>query len=348
MNEQPKQTYIAGLSSPASFAKRVLIIAAIVALALILWRLSDILILVFAGVVVAMVLRALADPLAAATGLGQRWALAIVVVALIGFAVLGGWFFGARIAEQFDQIIQRVPQAWGSLRGWLEKHEAGRFVLDSLSSSFVGADKAPASFARFFTSTFGAIADVVIILVVGLYLAAEPGLYRRGMIKLAPPSVRPRLEAAFDKIKTALKRWLLGQALAMLAVGTLIGIGLWLLGVPMALGLGVLAGILEFVPYIGPFLAAAPAVLIAFAQDPMLALYTLLLYWGVQQVENWALIPIIEKWSVALPPVLAILSLVIFGVLFGVPGVIVAAPLMIVVIILVQKLYIEGILGDKA
>jgi predicted PurR-regulated permease PerM len=348
MNEQPKQTYIAGLSSPASFTKRVLIIAAVVALALILWRLSHILILVFAGVVVAMVLRALAEPLAQRTGLGQRWALAIVVVALLGLVALGAWFFGARIAEQFDQIVQRVPQAWGNVRGWLEKHQAGRYVLESLSTSFVGADKAPASFARFFTGTFGAIGDAVVILVVGLYLAAEPGVYRRGIVKLTPPSVRPRLESAFDAIRDALKRWLLGQALAMLAVGTVIGIGLWMLGMPMALGLGILAGILEFVPYIGPFLAAVPALLIALAQEPMLALYTALLYWGVQQVENWALIPIIEKWSVELPPVLAILSLVIFGVLFGVPGVIVAAPLMIVVMILVRKLYIEGILEDKA
>jgi len=347
MNDE-KQTYIAGLSSPASFTKRVLIIAAIVALGLILWRLSHILILVFAGVVVAMVLRVLADPVAAKTGLGQRWALAIVVVALLGLVALGAWFFGARIAEQFDQIVQRLPQAWGSVRGWLEKHQAGRFVLESLSGSFVGAGQAPASLARFFTGTFGALADVVIILIVGLYLAAEPRTYRRGIVKLAPPSVRPRLDDALDAIRVALKRWLLGQGVAMLAVGALTGVGLWLLGVPMALGLAILAGLLEFVPYIGPILAAVPAVLIAFAQDPMLALYTAFLYWGVQQVENWALIPLIEKWSVELPPVLAILSLVIFGVLFGVPGVIVAAPLMIVVMILVEKLYIGGILGDKA
>jgi predicted PurR-regulated permease PerM len=167
-------------------------------------------------------------------------------------------------------------------------------------------------------------------------------------VKLTPPSARARIGAAFDAIVEALKRWLLGQGMAMLAVGTMTGIGLWVLGMPMALGLALLAGVLEFVPYIGPFLAAVPAVLIAFAVSPLDALYVLLLYWGVQQVENWALIPLIQKWSVDLPPALAILSLVIFGVLFGVPGIIVAAPLMIVVMILVQKLYVEGILGDEA
>jgi predicted PurR-regulated permease PerM len=345
---EPQKVDIAGFSSTASFTKRVLIIAAVVALGLVLWRLSHIFILVFAGFVVATVLRALAEPLAARTGLAPRWALAGVVVALLALAAVGAWFFGERIAQQFDLIVAQLPQAWSRLRSWLEQHQAGRYVLDSLSGTFVGADQAPAALARVFTSTFGAIADVVIILVVGLYLAAEPGLYRRGLIKLMPPAVRPRIGAAFDAVGAALKRWLLGQGLAMLAIGVMTGVGLWALGIPMALGLAILAGVLEFVPYIGPFLAAVPAVLIAFAQSPLDALYVLLLYWGVQQVENWALVPLIQKWSVDLPPVLAILSLVIFGLLFGVPGIIVGAPLMIVVMILVEKLYIEGVLGDEA
>jgi predicted PurR-regulated permease PerM len=347
MNEIQK-IEVAGLSSPASFAKRVLIIAAVVGLALILWRLSHILILVFAGIVAAMVLRALAEPLAAAMRIGHRWALGIVVVALLALAAAAAWLFGERIGQQFDQIMAQLPQAWARVRGWLEQHQFGRYALESLSGTFVGADKAGGALARLASGTFGAVADIVIVLVVGLYLAAEPTMYRRGLIKLTPPSARERLNAAFDAIVAALKRWLLGQAVAMLAIGVMTGIGLWALGIPMALGLAILAGVLEFVPYIGPILAAVPAVLIAFAQSPIDALYVLLLYYGVQQFENWALVPLIERWSVELPPALAILSLVIFGVLFGVPGIIVAAPLMIVVMILVQKVYIEGMLGDKA
>lgn len=347
MNEIQKID-VAGLSSPASFAKRVLIIAAVVALGLVLWRLSHILILVFAGIVVAMVLRALTEPLAAVTGLAHRWALGAVVVALLALAAAAVWFFGERIGQQFDQIVAQLPQAWARVRGWLEQHQFGRYALESLSGTFVGMDKAGGALARLASGTFGAVADVVIVLVAGLYLAAEPGMYRRGLVKLTPPGARERINAAFDAIVAALKRWLLGQAAAMLAIGVMTGIGLWALGIPMALGLAILAGVLEFVPYIGPFLAAVPAVLIAFAQSPLDALYVLLLYWGVQQVENWALVPLIQKWSVDLPPALAILSLVIFGVLFGVPGIIVAAPLMIVVMILAQKLYVEGILGDDS
>ena len=347
MNEIQKID-VAGLSSPASFAKRVLIIAAVAALGLILWRLSPILILVFAGVVVAMVLRALAEPLAAATGLAHRWALGAVVVALLALAAAAVGFFGDRIGQPIDQILVQLPQAWARVRGWLEQHQIGRFALESLSGTFVGGDQAGGALARLASGTFGAVADIVIVVVVGLYLAAEPRMYRRGLIKLTPPSARERVNMAFDAVVAALKRWLLGQAVAMLAIGVMVGIGLWTLGIPMALGLAILAGLLEFVPYIGPFLAAVPAVLIAFAQSPLDALYVLLLYWGVQQCENWALVPLIQKWTVELPPALAILSLVIFGVLFGIPGIIVAAPLMIVVMILVQKLYVEGMLGDKA
>jgi predicted PurR-regulated permease PerM len=241
-----------------------------------------------------------------------------------------------------------VPEAWARFRGWLQQFQFGRYALDSLSGTFIGAGAAGGALARLATGTFGAVADAVIVLVVGLYFAAEPKLYRRGLIKLTPPSARHRIGAALDAVVAALKRWLLGQGVAMLAIGLMTGIGLWALGIPMALGLAILAGVLEFVPYIGPFLAAVPAVLIAFALSPLDALYVLLLYWGIQQVENWALVPLIQKWSVELPPALAILSLVIFGVLFGVPGIIVAAPLMIVVMILVQKLYIEGMLGDEA
>lgn len=347
MNE-PQKIDVAGLSSPGSFAKRVLIIAAIVALGIIIWRLSSIFILVFAGIVVAMVLRALAEPLAAATGVAHRWAVAAVVVMLLALAALGVWLFGERIAGQFDQIVARVPEAWTRFREWLQQFQFGRYTLDSLSGTFIGAGEAGGALARLATGTFGAVADAVIVLVVGLYFAAEPKLYRQGLIKLTPPSARARIGAALDAVVAALKRWLLGQGVAMLAIGLMTGIGLWALGIPMALGLAILAGVLEFVPYIGPFLAAVPAVLIAFALSPLDALYVLLLYWGIQQVENWALVPLIQKWSVELPPALAILSLVIFGVLFGVPGIIVAAPLMIAVMILVRKLYIEGMLGDEA
>jgi predicted PurR-regulated permease PerM len=334
-------------SAAASFVHRVLIVAAVAALALLVWRLAPVFVLLFAGIVLAMVLRALSEPIAARSGLRQRWALAIVVAALVAAVAGAAWLFGDRVAQQFTLILERLPQAWDRLRQWLGQSEVGRYLLDLLVAMFAGANNQPGHLAGFAKTTFGALADAAVIIVIALYLAAEPGLYRRGFVKLVPPRARPRADATLDAMVAALKRWLLGQSLAMLWIGVVTGVGLWALGIPMALALAILAGLLEFVPYVGPFVAAIPALLLAFAQSPLDALYVLLLYIAVQEVENWLIVPLIQKWSVKLPPVLTILSVVVFGLLFGVLGILVATPLVIVVMVAVQKLYVEGVLGEQ-
>ncbi|MCW5772576.1 MAG: AI-2E family transporter [Rhodospirillaceae bacterium] len=338
---------VAGISSAASFTNRVLIIVAVAALALIAWRLSGVFLLLFAGIVVAMVLRVLSDPLARHTPLGARGALACVVVALVVVIGVAIWFFGARLSEQFGQIAAQLPKAWLNVRQWLEQYQAGRYLLDALGDSFDGANNGPGRIARLATSTFGAIADGAIIVVLGFFLALEPGLYRRGLVSLVPPRGRARAAAALEAVGHALRRWLLGQGLAMLSIGVMTGIGLWALGIPMALSLAILAGVLEFVPFVGPIASAVPAILLAFSRSPEAALYVLLLYVGVQQFEGNVLVPMIQKWAVKLPPVLAILGVVVFGYLFGILGVLVATPLVIVLMVSTQKLYVEGTLGDE-
>jgi predicted PurR-regulated permease PerM len=138
-----------------------------------------------------------------------------------------------------------------------------------------------------------------------------------------------------------------GQLVAMLSVGLITGIGLWLLDVPLALSLGLIAGILEFIPFIGPILSAIPALLVAFTQDGWTPLYVLLLYLGIQQIEGNVLMPVIQKWAVSLPPALGLLGVVIFGLLFGILGVLFATPLMVVVMVFVQKLYVDTAIEPK-
>lgn len=194
----------------------------------------------------------------------------------------------------------------------------------------------------------GLIANLVVVLSIAVFLALDPGLYRRGLLHLIPLQRRERIEEVLDDIGTALWRWLLGQSVDMLAVAIVTGAGLWLLGIPLALALGLIAGITNFIPYVGPFIAAVPAVLIAFSQSPTDAFYTGLLFLVVQQVEGNILMPIIQDRATALPPVLAILAVVGFGVLFGLLGALFATPLLLVIMILVQKLYVEDGLGDVA
>ena len=138
----------------------------------------------------------------------------------------------------------------------------------------------------------------------------------------------------------ALRLWLKGQAIAMVVVGLLTGIGLWALGMPSAFALGLLAGVLEFIPFAGPIIAAVPAILLALAVSPELALWVMLLYFAVQQFEGNLLTPLVQQYAVDLPGVVLLFSLIGFGTLFGTLGVILAAPLAVVTMVLVKRLYV--------
>jgi predicted PurR-regulated permease PerM len=169
-------------------------------------------------------------------------------------------------------------------------------------------------------------------------------LYREGLVRLVPPGYRTAIDEAMLACGHALSRWLLGQGISMLFVGSATAIGLALLGMPMALAIGVIAGVLAFIPFFGPIVSGILAVLLAFMQGPAQALYVAGLCVAIQQIEGNILMPFVQRWAVELPPVLGITAAVIFGLLFGLPGVMLATPLMVVVMVLVQKLYVEGVL----
>jgi predicted PurR-regulated permease PerM len=189
--------------------------------------------------------------------------------------------------------------------------------------------------------TFGSgLADLLLILVGGVYLAAQPKLYRTGLLKLVPPRSRQLAAEALDDSERALRLWLIGQLVAMVIIGTVTGVGLWLLGVPSALTLGIIAGLLEFVAIIGPIIAAIPALLIALTQGVDMALWTLALYVMVQQLESNLLQPIIQQKAVDLPPALLLFSIVVGGLLFGLIGVLLAAPMTVLAYVMIKRLYV--------
>jgi predicted PurR-regulated permease PerM len=196
-------------------------------------------------------------------------------------------------------------------------------------------------------SVGGGIADTLVVVFGGIFLAAQPNFYRIGAIKLVPQAKRALVGEAMIDSERALRLWLRGQLFAMVLVGLLTGFGLWLIGVPSALALGLLAGLLEFIPFAGPVLAAIPGVLLAFVVSPELALWTVALYIGVQQIEGNLLQPIVQQFAVDLPPVVLLFSLLAFGMLFGVIGIIFAAPLTVVSYVLVKRLYVQEALGTK-
>lgn len=322
------------------FVRRVLIVLGLTLLVFIAWQLRTLLLMLFGAVIVATVFRAVADRIAKLTGCPER--LSIILSILIVLGGIGALIalFGAQLVRQFDVLRETLPVAWRAFEarmGDLGLSDQLRQFLESLRPSGGGSLSA---FGRVILSVGGGIADVLVVLVAGIFLAAQPRFYTTGAIKLVPPAKRDLALDAMKDSESALRLWLKGQLIAMVVVGLLTGLGLWALGMPSALALGLLAGVLEFIPFAGPVLAALPAVLLALAVSPDLALWVLLLYVAVQQFEGNVLTPVVQQYAVDLPGVVLLFSLLAFGTLFGALGVILAAPLAVVTYVLVKRLYV--------
>lgn len=321
-----------------------LIAIAIIGVALLLWTMRSLLILVFGAILLAVILRVIADPFKHRLNLPDPIALFVAVLLVAGFFALAILLFGREVAGQWEGLRQSIPSAWQTVFQRLEANGFGEPVREWLQSVGSGGQGVLSSMTRFLVSFTNALADTLLVIFGGIYLAADPSLYRRGIAKLVPQAARPRLTEALDDCYRALRLWLLGRLTSMLFVGLLTGLGLWAIGMPAALTLGIAAGILDFVPFIGPILAATPAVLLALATDPTMALSVILLYLAIQQIEGNIITPLIQKRAVELPPALLLFSLVALGLLFGAFGVIVAEPLTVVLYVLVKRLYVIDVL----
>lgn len=312
---------------------------------------ADALLLVFACILFAILLYRMSGALRKRTGLSHNLALAAVVLALLAVFAGGGALMAPQISEQAGQLAKAIPDSLQRLRAILESHEWLKFLVKQMPSperiSQHMASLVPNA-GLFFAGIVGALGNAAIITFVGIYLAASPRQYIRGLIKLVPQRKRPRAQEVMDTIGEDLGKWLLGKFTSMLVVGTITTVGLYVIGVPLALILGIIAGLLDFIPYLGPIFAGVPAVLIAFTISPDLALYTVLLFVGIQLVEGYLLQPLIEAKSVSLPPALTIVMQLAFGAFFGLAGVALATPLTAMLSVLVNMLYIQDVLGDKS
>lgn len=341
--------------SPFSgFTRRTWIVVAtvvsVVLLLILLWQLMQVLLVVFAGLLFAIFLRGVARPLRSRFQLGDGISVTLVLVGI--FALLGG--LGALIAPsvgpQIEEMAARLPGATERAIESIRAQPWGPWIIEQTPDPEQLVDRAgdlAANFFGAFATTIGALVNTLFALVLGVYLAINPGLYRQGIVLLVPKGRRERAEEIVQAVTSNLWQWLLGQFIMMVMVGVLTGIGLAIAGVPLAGGLALIAGLFEFVPIVGPLAAAVPGILIAFTLGPLMALYALIVYVVVQQLESNVMVPVIMKKMVSLPPALTLSATVIFGVLFGLPGVILATPLALVGVILVRMIYVNDVLGDN-
>jgi predicted PurR-regulated permease PerM len=345
-----------------TFATRVLIVVGIITavglLLALLYFAFQIFLVLFAAVLFAVFLSSLTSWLSEHTPLPYGWSLGAVCLLLV--AIFAGFFMllAPQLSAQAQQLGQELPQSLQKLREQVQQLPFGEQILSRLPSSpqeFVrnqsesgqGGQLAQRVFT-FFSATFGIFVDFIIILVIGIYLAANPTDMKEGVVRLVPIRKRNRAREVMDTLGFTLWGWLKGTFLAMIIIGIITTIGLSVIGVPLALLLGVFAGIMEFIPNIGPFIAGVPAVLLALTVDPTKALYVIGLFVVVQSIEGYILTPLVQKHAIDLPPVLTIAAQLVMGLLAGFMGLLLAMPLIAVLMVLVKMLYIEDVLGDTS
>ena len=328
--------------STSSFQKKVWIaggiIAFIVLLLLIINNVFHILLLVLAGALIAVFFHGFGMFLSRKMKVSRKWSLLFSIVITLGFLFLVSWFIGSKIQLQIAELSDSFPAIIENAKNQLNKSSIGREVVDTIESS---SERSLSSARGFFTTGFGIIADLYIILIISIFLTASPRLYTKGLVSLMPESFQPKASHIFTYAGFKLRSWLKGQIFAMFFVFILTSVGLSILGVPMALALGLIAGILNFIPNFGPLLALIPGVLVALLISPATALIAAAIYTGVQIIES-IITPIIQNRLVQLPPALIIIFQVIMGALAGAMGVILATPLLVILKSIVEILYLNG------
>ncbi len=322
-----------------------------------LWIAHAIFIVTLLGVLLGLALARAVDFLEkfkVRRGLGAAISMIVVIGLLIGIGAMVAPAVRRQtgeIAKELPKVIDEIEKKFGSSGASKalgldtpQQKKQGGGLSAQLTKELRGATK---FLFPIISSVFGAIGGVVIVLFIGMYIAAEPGKYRDGILHLVPHRSRPRAREVLTTLAQTLRQWLIARLIAMVAIGLITGIGLALLGVKGAAALGLLAGLMELIPFFGPFVSAIPAIGIALVDSPQKALAVVVLYVIVQQLEGNVITPLILEKRLDIPPVLTVVGVSAMAIVFGVMGMLVAEPLLAAALVLSKMLYVEDVVGDE-
>ncbi len=338
-------------SKNLELARKVLIISSIVVLVglavVLVWFSLQILFLMFGGILLAIFIRGIATWTSRKTGLSRKWAISLVILAIVAFVLLFSALFGMRIYEQVLKLMQELPGSFEQFREMLKGDQIGQLLLKSGPDFGNLLQKSIRNASSFFSSVSGIVFSILFIFFLGIYLAYDPDLYVGGILQLFPSSKRPHIEQALKSVGFILHWWLIGRLFSMAVIGLFTGIGLWVLGMPLAFTLGVFAGIISFIPYLGPILSFVPVALLAATIGWNMVLYVLILYLIIQMLESYILTPIVLQRTVMVPPLLTLTAQVLFGMAAGVVGIMFALPVTATLIVLIKFFYVQDVLGEE-
>lgn len=310
---------------------------------------NSVLLLVFASVLIAIFFRGTAHALSSRTSIPVGWSLGLVVVLFLALLTAAWWLLAPQVSAQISNLSEELPRSIAGLEQQVQQYEWGRKLVGEIptpSSLMESNNGWLQKSVGILSSTFGILANIYIVLFIAIFVTIDPTTYRQGIIMLFPLPKRERATEVLNHVGSTLYKWILGKLFSMTVVGVMTSIGLSLLGIPMALALGFIAGIVSFIPNFGPIIALVPAVLIALLEGPNQALYVVLLYVGIQVVESNLLTPMVQKKMIEMPPALIISAQLLLGVFSGILGLILATPLIAMLIVLVKMLYVKDVLGD--
>lgn len=321
---------------------------ATVLLSYVLFHIAFTLLVVFAGVLFAILLDALTAFLTHHLRIRRGFGLALTVVILTALATGFILLTGPQVADQMGEIVQRIPEGIQRMEQELSERAWGRSLLNGQRGDKLAdlQDDIMGGVPGAFGAAFGTVTNAVAALVLGIFLAVHPRTYVHNALRLVPLHRRERAGDVVRQVHQVLQWWLVARVASMVVVGILTTVGLLVVGVKMALALGLIAGLLSFVPFIGPIVSAVPAVLIGFLVGPTTALAVVVVFAVVQLLESNLVTPVIEQKTLSVPPGLSVFSQMTMAVLFSFVGVLLATPCLVVAITLIQMLYVEDVLEE--
>ena len=344
-------------TSDRDLARRALIVSTVTALTVgafaVTWYAWQAVAQVFLAVLFGIFVSEASDQLRRLVPLSHRGAVTLLIVVLFAASGAAIYFSGKLLADQFSQLLDQLPAGIDKLKGWAQQQPWLSHVRDRFGSP-EGGGGSTASMAQAIkgagnaaSRTLEAGVNLSLVLFAGFYIAYNGDQYKKGTLKILPPRTRPRAASVMAELWDTLWLWTLGRLLVMGIIAASHIVLYAVLGVPLATTLGLIAGLLSFVPNVGPILATIPAGLIALTQGPQLVLWVVAGHAIVQTAESYLLTPVVQNYMVEVPPLIGLAALLFFGLAMGTLGMVVATPLAAVAIVLVKRLYIEGILEEK-
>ncbi len=334
------------LSYSAKIWQTVAIVALLVIAILIVRVAFNVLLMALAGCLIAVYFHGLGDIVQRKTRLSRKYAMLISIAGTIILIGASLWFIGAKIQTQVAELSNTLPHTISTAKAKLNETPAGQKLLEYSSGD--NSKKLMETVQSFFNTSFGVLGDMYVILFLGIFFTANPSLYKNGILLLVPEGKKELGHHIMDRISLSLKGWLKGMMLSMLFITILITVGLTIMGIPVAMVLGFITGILEIIPNFGPLIAMIPGVLLSLTISTNMGIFAALLYVISQTIVVNIVTPIIQKRMINMPPALTLISQLVMGALSGALGIILAVPLLAILMILVDELYVKEASKDIA